>query len=308
MASPDDLLTNPYYRRQYLGLGVVALVALALIRFLLLPQLFGEALPTPYGVLTDLADSFLVAVAASVATLGFLLWAVPPSVRSADVSIVPPAHLKQVLDSALAGTQEFWYRGHTARWTRAVTLPRLAAEARRERRSKRVYLIISDPGDRTVCEYYAGFAHHARPGDRSDAWDARRSQIELYGTIVSAYVWQAEEPLMDVNIALSDKASLFRVDLTSKAAIITTPHPRDPAVAYSAGGHLYGAVLEDLHVLYRQCRTLPKPVPAVRLEQLDARAVRSMLAGLGFDVEPLSPAEVDQIVAIARRPDNPYPH
>jgi len=307
MSGPASLLSSSYRRRQFFVFTALALLALGFARFYLLPTLFGARPVSWIDILGALLDSFIVALAASGATLAFLSWITPPAVRRARLRVVEPGDLKRTLRDALKGTREFWYRGHTARWTRSVTLPFLAAQAREEKSAVEVYLIISDPNDARVCRTYAEFGHQRRPGDQEKPWDPRRVQQELYATILSAYVWMAEEPLLTVSVALSSQATLFRVDLSSSAVVITTPYPRDPAMLAVSASSLYKSFREDLRVTFQQCRVLPRDRIAPRRVNLTQPVVSELLQMLGFDSASLTPEDLGTILKTVQQPASPYP-
>jgi hypothetical protein len=306
MADTDVLLRHTYYRRQFLLLGGVALLVLGLVRFLVLPR-YGVQSLNFVEMLSSIVETLMVAIAASLGTLVYVLWAVPSNVRVPDVHVIAPRELKRVLAENLSGTQEFWYRGHTARWTRAITLRQLAQQSERDHRSRRVYLIISDPTDSKVCEHYVRYACTRYSTGGKSAEDVHEMQIELYATIISAYMCSAKVPQLELHIALSNRASLFRVDLTSKAAIITTPDPKDPALLYGATGYFHGAMREDLHDLFQQCRQLPSEPPRLVDEQLNAPRLREFLTSLGIATPTLSEDDLTQVIGLARAPYNPYP-
>jgi hypothetical protein len=306
MENTEQLLRSKYQRRWFYISGVAAFVAVISIRFFILPYFSGEQ---PQGVLVivnSILDNLTAALVAGLATTSIILWLTPPQQSRALVKIVEPVELKKTLKDALTQTNEFWYRGHTARWTRCVTVPQLAAEARAENISKNVYVIIIDPHNITVCDYYSRYRQRLRSATKSEQWTAKKVQLELIGTIVSAYAWQAQEPSLNISMALSDKVSLFRVDLTATSAVITQEDTREPALRCDADSIFYKAFREDVIMTYQQSRILPK-AQGVPFNDLTISNVRALLNDLGFVGMGLNDDDLMRVIAIARDAVNPYP-
>ena len=131
-------------------------------------------------------------------------------------------------------------------------------------------------------------------------------QLELNATIISAYAWQAQEPALDINVALIDTVSLFRIDLSSRLALITKEDPRELALKYNKGSLFYKSYLEDLRMHFRQACQIPKSVQGVPLKNLNIDNVKSLMSVLGLDNQNLSDTQISEIISLAQKAENPY--
>jgi hypothetical protein len=213
-----------------------------------------------------------------------------------------------MLESALQGVNEWWYRGHTGRHFRSVTLPGLATQSRSTNIHKRAVIQILDPTDQVACEYYAKYRNSLRSAAPDSPWDAQRVRCELCATVISAYIWKAKEQLLDVEIGLLAHVSLFRVDLASSLALVTKEDPREPALRFDNGTFFYEAYKEDLRLSYEQARiiTLPMGMPPRSFDEMSNSNVRNLLIALSIDHPELDHASVLEIIRLTREARNPY--
>lgn len=305
MKESGSLLTNKYRRRIFFASGITALVALVSMRFFIIPYFANQPVQDFSSIINAILDNLMVALVSGISVTALILWLTPPDLRKADVEVIESAELKNVLSEALKQTSEFWYAGHTARWTCSVTLRQLKSEAELEGVSKKIHITILDPTDLKACQRYAKLRNRLQIEKEPVSSLEAKHQLELYSTIVSAYVWRTEAPLLDIEIGLSDKVSIFRVDLSSNAAIVTTPGTRKPALKFSSGSTFYKLFREEVILNHLQSRLLPLNVIGVPFKQLDIDNTRRLLTSLIPNLD-LDDREIEEIIRIAKKAENPY--
>jgi len=304
MAS-SELFDTGYRRRIFFGSAIAGLVALVSLRFFVLHRFGGQTLPLP-NILSSIIDNLLVALIASIAVTALVIWLTPPVMKTAVMEVVEPFRIRETLHQALDRTDEWWYRGHSGRHFRAVTLPQLAADARAGNVSKKVFLLILNPTRSETCSYYALYRQRLRSAKRDKPWTPERVLIELNVTIVVAYAWKAQEPSLDIVVALIDTVSLFRIDLSSRLALITKEEPQEPALRCDEGTFFYKSFREDLLSSLQQARVLPKDINGIPLEQLSIEGVKDLLNKLGLENQNLSDQAISEIITLAKKAENPY--
>jgi hypothetical protein len=306
MSESEKFLSKKYYRRILLASGLSTAIALIAIRFFVIPYFTKQPVQDFTSIINAIIDNLFAALVSSLAVTLLILWLLPTSSKS-NVNVVEPYELKSVLQESLVETSYFRYSGHTARWTCAVTLPYIVSEARARDTTIQVHITILDPDDKRACGRYALLRNRIGVEEQEPEYLRKKHRLELFAVIVSAYSWRAEEPRLDLEIGLSDKVSIFRVDLSSKAAIVTTPGVRKPALKFDSGSSFYNLFREDIISLHEQARILPK-LPGIPFQQLNLNNTKKILQGLGLDLSDLIDEDIDNIANMARKAENPYPN
>jgi hypothetical protein len=303
-------LSNPYRRRQFFALGVATFVALLAVRFFILPWLWGQHLPSAGEIVDKILDGFLVAIATSMITAAVLSW-LTPSEEMAEIMIMNPGiELKRLLENDLRGTRSFWYKGHTGKWTRSETLPRLAREARATRSTKDIRIVILNPNNDGACRQLANLDAERDPKvDTSSQVSYIKKQ--LLATVLAAYVWREKEPLLQIAVALHNEFSLFRIDLTDQSAIVTRSSPRDLAIRYSFQSDFYRSFLEEVRVSFNRSKRLREvDARGIDINRLTEKTARDLLAMLELDpAEVLGVGEdaLADVIKMVREDENRYP-
>jgi hypothetical protein len=294
-----------YGRRVFFTLIGLLCITLLLLRFLLVPALYGDQLPSFQGVLDDVLSDLFVGVFAAAALATLLLWLLPRGEKEAVMEIVPAHERGSALDEARVDTDMWWFSGAMGRYTRAVTIPELARLARRTNTTKSVVVQQLDPRDEPACKRYAEYRAGVRTGRDDPNWSANRVRQELYATVLCAYGWKASEPLLEVTVALKHTVSVFRFDLGRRALIITKEDPLEPALRCPENSFFYDAFKEELRLSLSQAQELPGNVRGIPLDQLDREKARMLLEELGL-TDSLSDEDIGAIIRMARVRENPY--
>jgi hypothetical protein len=137
-------------------------------------------------------------------------------------------------------------------------------------------------------------------------WTQQQVRKELLATIVSAYCWNEEEPLLEVTVALKNYCSLVRVDLGSRLALITTEDAKDPAIKCMAGSFYYNVFREDLRASLGQARELDRTANGVNFADLNPQSTRILLEGIGLRTDDLDDSDLAYISKTAQKPEDPY--
>jgi hypothetical protein len=308
--SNSDILKNPYSRRKFYATCLAATVALVCLRYFVLPAIYrGQAGAdvSPYSAISSLLDNFIVALISSIVVTVLLLWLSPSVKEMAEITVIKPGReLKSILNEDVKNSSEFWYRGHTAKWTRTVTVPALAKEAREERATKKIYIIVLDPDNESSCRLLADLDHHRNP---TVAIPDRLKFIkrELMVTILTVYLWKEREPLLDIHVSLNNKFSLFRIDLYSKSAIVTRSSPNESALRYSSTSDFYRAFRQELHISFQQAKQLPEiDAEGVTFDNLTVEAARNLLVKIGINTAAVTDDELQTAVNEIKYPEPPY--
>jgi hypothetical protein len=303
----DVVPQKPHHRRDFYIVSFLILTIVLLVRFCLVPELFGLRAPSIPDALNAVLDALFATGLATIAIASLVLWLTPPIMARSRIDVIEPREIGPQLAKARLGTREWWYRGGCGRYTRAVTIPYIATEARAQNMTKAVTIQILDPTVPSSCREYALYRNRLRSGKQGTPWTEQSVRLDLLGTIVSAYTWRAEEPLLNVEVGLHKTFSLLRIDLSSHLAVITKEDPLEPALKCDVGSFFYDSFLEDLRLTLQQARLLPKgPIGTPRAE-LTAADVQRLLGELGLQFpEVLVAQDLEDIIAKVKDARNPY--
>jgi hypothetical protein len=300
------MLLNKYQKRLLYGSSFLAFASLMIARFFMIPYLAGKPIEGIISIIYTIIDNLLVALVTSISITLLLLWLTPPNIESAIMEVVEPPRISEILKRGRNRAMEYWYKGNTGRYFRAITLPELAREARLDNSTKNVFLLILDPTNRDACEYYALFRQRLRSAEKEIFWSGKRVQCELNATILSAYAWKTQEPALNIKVALVNIVSLFRIDFSSNLVLITREDERQPALMCETSSLFYKSYREDLFVSFQQARVLPDNIKGIPLQSLDIRSVRDLIFDLDLSGQELSDSDINSIINMAKKAKSPY--
>ncbi|HEU5063625.1 MAG TPA: hypothetical protein VFT79_10820 [Solirubrobacterales bacterium] len=298
-----------YARRIFWTVVGGACVLLILIRLWVLPSVVGsnprESSGIPGVIDQSLGDILSTVIAATILS-GVVVWLTRPSKKPTDLAVVHPKDIRTTLERNLKDTQSWTYSGSVGRWNRARVLPELAAATRRTNLSHSIVLTILDPWDKEACEAYATYRRGVRTGQGGD-WSPGRVRCDLLATIVKAAVLCAENPLLDIRIALRRSSSILRVDASDKQLIITREDPSDPGIVCDRGTYFYDAFRQNMEFERKQAKAIIVfPPRRGDWEELTVDKTKELLNAHDLKGDQLSQSELESITAMAQSDDHPY--
>ncbi|WP_143467564.1 hypothetical protein [Leptolyngbya ohadii] len=269
------------------------------------PAIFKVSQPKFVEILNVILDNLIASGIATVAIAGLIFWLNPPVMRNAEISVLEPRQVSRLLQEGRQSTNTYWFNGGTGRFTRAVTIPGLAASARANNQTTELTIQLIDPCNSELCETYANYRNRLRSAGGKSSWTTKLVQLEVYATIVSAYAYQSSQPLLQVKVGLKQNYSLFRIDLSSTQAIITKEDPQEPALICKAGSLFYHSFLEDMRLSLDQALILPRS-SCEKPQFLKVEDVSTLLKNLDIQNADLSEADLLQIIEKVQKLDSPY--
>lgn len=161
------------------------------------------------------------------------------TVEQAAVHEIPANQVKAELDRLLDSTNEWYFRGGSARWQREAVLPRLA----KIRDRPVVYKIqIISPFDADLCSKYANYRRKSRPED--DRSDPRRISYELLAFLYAVSTW-ASVSKISPSVTLLHRFSPFRLDGNSESIFITVADLSKNGLRTNAGNWYHASLLDE---------------------------------------------------------------
>ncbi|MEM8943989.1 MAG: hypothetical protein AAGD11_02315 [Planctomycetota bacterium] len=303
----NTILGKKHYRRSFYTIVILALVLAVVVRFLGLPYLDDQL---SVGFLTFCAillDGFVVSFIVTVFIGSYIFWLSPELVRESEMDVVEPKEIGPLLSQALTDTRKWVYKGACGRYTRATTLPRLAKAARHKGIGRDVRIVILDPADDQLCEAYATYRRSLKSANPNDPWTANRVKEEVLATIVTAFCFKHEEPLLTIDLFLINHFSAFRLDISDRYVVVTKEDKEAAGLRADANTYFYDSYVDDVRLSERQGKEVRfnEQVPA------KGRIQTTELKKVIIDAELLPEAkleelDLDLILNAVSNPKDPY--
>ena len=300
MTTTDRILNTSFGRRWFYGTASATLLALVLLRLYVLPSSSPK-----WNIGDQIIDAVIAAIATAVIVTVFIQVFLPPQ-DQAGIEVIEPWRIEETLATARAGTREWWYRGHTGRHFRSVTLPELIRDSQKLNQSKDICLMILNPTDDIVCQRYANYRTSLRSAKADRPWTADRVRLELDATIVTTIIMAASTSLLSARVAVINCVSTLRIDQSDSMAILTKEDPREPALRIDRSNHLFGSYREDLKISFDQYLQLRPIFSAPPLTELTTGGILRILKDSGLGDQDLSETSLVEVLKLVKNPRNPY--
>jgi hypothetical protein len=296
-----DLLTTRHSKKIFFFVAALVVLILGLLGFSILPRLLGLEVPKPRPTIVMIVQTLFYSSIASTVLAALILWLRPPIVQGPTTSILQPNEIRRALLESAQRCSEYWFRGRSGRSLRATILPIVAAGAKDTMSTAIVRIQLPDPLDVSICKVYSEY----RNAISDEKWTPERIRNEVLATIVYAASLKANDFPVDVEISLLKYFSLLRIDLSSRAAIVTREDPTQPGWRADAGTFLYNAWREDIRLAAQFGRNLPRP-EGIRLSEINRERVTAFLQQVGLFGSDLRAEALDDIVKLVKERRDPY--
>lgn len=299
----EDLQKSPFKFKAFLFLSLIGVVILWTINFYILPMFFGVSVSLS-KTLTDVFNNLTALLISGTIGILFLYLLTPKIMSKAEIVKLEPRDLKNSLEEILKDADFYYYCGHTARWTRTVTLPKLYKDAWSKKITKEINITILDPNNAELLRYFISFGHGKREKGNTIN-DTKDLKKELLSTILIGLVCD-NKSFIKVNLYLSSKVSLFRFDLSDKAAILTKPNPLDPALKVYSGTFFYQSYKEEIKITQDQSRKLNFDKLMLSDTEITIERVKGIFQELDLCIGGLDDNDLNWIILNTKKSESPY--
>ncbi|MGJ9460630.1 hypothetical protein [Oceanobacillus sp. CF4.6] len=300
----EQILLSKYARKIFFFISGVLFILILFIRLLLVPKVSIYLNQELIIIFNTILDAILSTGVSTVIIASLAFWLTPRVVKKSQMDIINPKEIKDYLEKA-RDTDEYWFAGGTGRFTRSKTIPKLATDARFSNFSKKIVLILINPDNDGVCSSYVKYRNRIRSGNKK-TWDHKKIKKEILATIVSAYSWKKEQPLLEVTIGLIDHYSMFRIDLSTNLVVITKEDTSEPALMCEKETFFFKSYLEDLRLSLSQSNILTKDIEGILFNELNGAKIREFITSLGLNISLLDDDDFNDIAELVKKGENPY--
>lgn len=304
----NEILRKRHTRNYFYALMLGVIILILIIRYSVLPDFYPNTAAGLGDFLAFLFNGLVTSLLVTVLIGSFMYWIQPKSINNAKIEIEDQKSLKEMFDIAFSSSEIWYYKGGCGRYFRTKTLPALAQIAREKSQSKEILVVILDPTDDELCRKHALYrGGMASQQIEKDKWDLSKVQSELFATIVSTIVTQANEPLLRLSISLCPHYSSFRIDLSDSYAVITKEDRNAPAIICHKGTYFYKSYKDEVILSLNQSKILKKIKEAkFKLSEIQDHNVKDILDEIGIMNSSVNQDMLERIAKICRDKDNPY--
>lgn len=296
-----DIIKSPVKLKAYfVGLALL-LVLMILSNYYLLPEAFFYFGGDYEGAIPSFINNLIALLGSSLIASGFIWFVTPSGLDSNDVNVISSHDIKYFLNSMLNRTERFSYYGHTARWNRAVTFPKILEQAKDLRVTKHIELTIIDPDDVSACNLYASLGHGERKKGR-EIQSATDVRVELLKTFLCCLEIN-KSPFIEISLFLTDRVSIFRFDISDNALMLTKPYQGDPALYFPKNTFFYSSYKEEFNVAKQQCKKINLDVSA---KDIKASNLKEVLCEAGFRAGYVDSEFEKELLSAFGKVEKPY--
>jgi hypothetical protein len=284
---------------------LVIVLCLYLVRYFVLPGIDPSLSLSSLSILAKILEDVSSTIIVTIFVAAFLWWITPTRVINTGLVIVEPRELKRHFSDALAKTNEWKFFGGCGRYFRSAVLSEMKARVRIDSTSKSVKAIILNPNNDTLCETHARYRSGTQRGKKEGNWTILRVKQELIATIIITRALSKTEPLIDVEIYVSDHFSSFRVDISQLCAIETKEDPIAPALRSDSGTYYFDALNDEFRLIKEQSRQINGGAAECAAVK-DIHSIKIAISALGINASTLTDNDLSEIVTLIDKNSNPY--
>lgn len=284
---------------------VLTLTVLIGIRFWWLGETRQDGSPDTDAVWRSILTGLITTIIVTTFVTLAVRYTSPPREIADATSYIQSHDISTYLEDAARSTKEWAYYGHTGRYVRSAIFPILLEKARAGR-AINVRMLILDPGDDHLCEYYARYRNAARTAKRGTPWSKETVKSELLATVLAAMELRASSASIDMEIGFVKQVSLFRIDLATDRLLITQEDTQEPALGYESASRFYEYYRRDVMIARDQARRLNQLGPLQKFSLADRASCLTALASTGLDLISFPDPVVSEAFKKATERVNPY--
>ncbi len=256
------------------------------MRALLFYEVDSAGNPDSTAVVRSLFDSLMATILVTTSVTLAINWFKPPVNQDNSEVFIQSFEIDQYLRKGASDTREWFYLGHTARYIRSQILPFVNQDSLAKNENKVIKVIILNPYDEELCEFYATYRNHSRSiSVTNEKWSKEKVRDDLIATVLCMIELQQANSMLQVDAGFQNSVSLFRADISSSMTLITQEDNQEPAIRYSSDSHFYRNYRRELDLAWRQSIQLKISEVKTPLNLNDSGVMRICLEEVGFDTK-----------------------
>lgn len=302
----EKILAKEHYRKPFfLTVGLLIILGLV-VRYFVLPDFDPNLSLTFAEFIGMLLDGFIISLIITVALGTFLFWLTPKIMKKSVMDVIEPKEIGPLLKKAAIESRSWIFKGVSGRYSRSVTLPEMAREARLQSLGRDVSLYLLNPAIDSLCEEYSVYRNSLKSSNGKD-WSQAKVRNEVIATVISAIVLNREQPLLGVKLFFVNHFSAFRLDISDQYVIVTKEDKEAAGLKADKESYFYASYKDDIRLLERQSVKVDVKSSPPSMRDINSSDIKTILCEMEvFSTEQIHALDYNKILELIQNPKNPY--
>lgn len=303
----ESILKKKHYRKVFYSFVAILFAFAITLRYFVLPQFDNSLEASIVKLLASILDGFSISLLVTVLIGSFVFWLTPEIVKKSVMDVIDPKEIGPLLKKAIPDSRAWIYKGACGRYTRAITLPMMAKAARQAGIGRDIRIILLDPDNELLCDEYATYRRSLKSANNGDIWTSNRVKEEVIATIISALRFKHEEPLLRIDLHLTNHFSAFRFDVSDNYVVVTKEDSEASGLKADQATYFYDSYVDDARLTERQSKRVSysKKIP------LDGDLTTSLVKEIMLESKMISEGsaknlDLEKILSYINSPQDPY--
>lgn len=303
----ESILKKKHYRSAFYWLVALILLLSIVLRFLVFPQFDTKLEASLLGFGAALLDGLVISLIVTVLIGSFVFWLTPEILKKSVMDVIEPKEIGPLLKKAVTDTRSWTYKGACGRYTRKTTLPTLASAAKNEGLGRDIRITILNPDNDLLCSEYATYRRSLKSANNGNRWTENKVKEEVIATIISALRFRHEEPLLRIELYLTDHFSAFRFDISDQYVIVTKEDKEASGLRADSGTYFYDSYKDDVRLSERQSINVSYEDEVPIGNNLTDETLRNLILEASIiDQDKLNSLDLSAIRELINSPGDPY--
>ncbi|WP_348636592.1 hypothetical protein QLS71_002520 [Mariniflexile litorale] len=266
------ILQHKSKRTKFLWIVGVILFIIFLIRVYVIPTHFPNNTNETLIYLKSVLDKISISLIVSL-FLGWFLFKIEVPEDESKFEIIEPKRIADYFDKGRINTSFWYFSGGLGRFTRTVTIPKIAELSQNNNSSKTIRMNIINPMDKE-CTNYSDFKNSLKSAKESKInWTSDFVKNQTYATIFKSIIYKSHFPMLEIDIYLKKVFNTTRIDQNESNCIVTKEDKRDLGLICTKDTFLYKTYKEEIFQESKQSIkfTIDKTIDNVNLKKSQLR-------------------------------------
>lgn len=240
------ILQHKSKRTKFLWIVGVILFIIFLIRVYAIPTHFPNSSNETLIYLKSVLDKISISLIVSL-FLGWFLFKIEVPEEESKFEIIEPKRIADYFAKGRINTSFWYFSGGIGRFSRNVTIPKIAEISQTNNTSKTIRLNIINPMDQELCANYAEYKNSLKSAkDSKINWTSSYVKNQAFATILKSIIYKSLFPMLEIDIYLKKVFTTTRIDQNESNCIVTKEDKRDLGLICTKDTFLYKTYKEEI--------------------------------------------------------------
>ena len=292
------ILQHKSKRTQFIWIVGLILFVIFLIRVYVIPTHFPKSTNESLIYLKSFLDKISISLIVSL-FLGWFLFKIEVPEEESKFEIIEPKRIADYFAIGRINTSFWYFSGGIGRFSRNVTIPKIAENSQSNNATKTIRLNIINPLDEELCNKYVTYKNSLKSAKNSEInWTSDYVKNQVFATIFKSIIYKSHFPMLEIDIYLKKVFTTTRTDLNESNCIITKEDKSDLGLICTKETFLYKTYKEEIFQESKQSSKLniDKVIDDVILNNITKLNVQEIGEIYGFKLAEQNLIEITEIL------------